>query len=330
MDRAYDFVRRVGTGPVVEHGAVDGYGPIFNAGVHHRDGRYHLFARGVRAGYRRNQDEGPRFLDYVSDILVFESVDGIGYEYAYVLAAGDDTRSIASFEDPRVQGLTSMGGEQLVMTYTRLAPAERALPWQIGASVLEYVEDRFHLAPGGGRRLGPDLLANKDAVIFNLADSRVALIHRIHPNIQVAVFDDLDHLWYADDAYWDHHVANLDAHTILAPDQGALGVGAGAPPIQVDDGLLLFFHERTSNGVYVTRVALLDPLTARVTALLPGALMIPELPWERVGDVDDVVFVQGAHRRDDGTIYLTYGAADRCVGAALVDEASLLRSLASV
>ncbi len=52
-------------------------------------------------------------------------------------------------------------------------------------------------------------------------------------------------------------------------------------------------------------------------------------PWEREGDVDNVVFVQGAHRRDDGTIYLTYGAADRAVGAAVVSERHLLAALAA-
>ena len=32
---------------------------------------------------------------------------------------------------------------------------------------------------------------------------------------------------------------------------------------------------------------------------------------ERVGDVQNVVFVQGAIPRPDGSIYVTYGAADR-------------------
>ena len=42
----------------MEADSVPGYGPIFNAGVIHHDGRFHLFARGVRGGYRRN--DGPR------------------------------------------------------------------------------------------------------------------------------------------------------------------------------------------------------------------------------------------------------------------------------
>ena len=55
--------------------------------------------------------------------------------------------------------------------------------------------------------------------------------------------------------------------------------------------------------------------------------MRPEAAWERFGDVDNVVFVQGAVAREDGTIYLTYGAGDRCVGAASVETAELLGAL---
>ena len=55
--------------------------------------------------------------------------------------------------------------------------------------------------------------------------------------------------------------------------------------------------------------------------------MRPELEWERDGDVNNVIFVQGAIPRPDGSIYMTYGAADRNVGAAYVDAAELLRAL---
>jgi predicted GH43/DUF377 family glycosyl hydrolase len=61
--------------------------------------------------------------------------------------------------------------------------------------------------------------------------------------------------------------------------------------------------------------------------VLPDPILVPELEWEVDGDVPNVVFVQGAHRLSYGTIYLTYGAADRAVGAAVIDEAPLLAAL---
>ena len=54
----------------------------------------------------------------------------------------------------------------------------------------------------------------------------------------------------------------------------------------------------------------------------------PELDWERSGDVDDVVFVQGADLEGD-EVYLTYGAADRCVGAAVALGAAAPRGARS-
>lgn len=323
------LIRRVADHPVVEHGSIPGYGPVFNAGVLHRDGRYHLFARAIREGYSRNLGDGPRFHDYVSDIVVLTSADGREYRFAYVLAAADGDE-VWSFEDPRVQVIEEAGHEHIVMTYTRLPHPESGGPWRIGAHRLRYGNGRFHLDEATGCHLGPDAIANKDAVIFSLADGRVALMHRIHPNMQVAVFESLSHLWHADDDYWHSHVAELDRHTVITPGPDGLGVGAGAPPVVTSDGLLLFYHERTARGIYTMNVALLDPRDGAVRAVLPDALMTPELHWERVGDVDDVVFVQGAHRRDDGSIYLTYGAADRCVGAAVVDEAELLSALVAV
>jgi predicted GH43/DUF377 family glycosyl hydrolase len=89
----------------------------------------------------------------------------------------------------------------------------------------------------------------------------------------------------------------------------------------------MFFHERLADGAYVIKAALMDPATGRVIAALDRPVLEPELSWERRGDVDNVLFVQGAHRRGDGTIYLTYGAADQAVGAALVSERALLAAL---
>jgi predicted GH43/DUF377 family glycosyl hydrolase len=320
-------VRRLRDTPIVAADAVDGYGAVFNAGLVHHDGRYHLFARGARNGYVRNPGPGPRFLDYVSDILVFESPDGHDYRFSYVLARAGD-HDVNCYEDPRVQRVNGLGPGEFVMTYTNLPPADSGLPWRIGAHVLDYDDGRFSIRENSGRLLGPDGVENKDSVLFDLRDGRVALVHRVHPDIQLAVFDGFDALWHSDADYWTDHMAELDRHTIIQPTPGALGVGAGPPPIAVDAGLLFFFHERRADGVYTMNLALLDPHDGRPIAVLDEALLEPELHWERFGDVDEVVFVQGAHLEPDGdTIYLTYGAADRCVGAATASAAHLVARL---
>jgi len=319
-------VRRLRETPVVDFGSVPGYGPIFNAGVINVDGTFHLFARGVRTGYERNLGEGARFLDYVSDVLVFTSADGLDYRFQQVLAAGSPD-NVHSIEDPRVQRVRSGGREHVVMTYTHLPDPASGRPWQVGVHRLVYEDGRFALNRTSGRVVGPEDVPDKDAVLFNLRDGRVALIHRILPDMQVALFDSLDDLYDAGADYWAEHVRDLDRHVVLRPSPGALGVGAGAPPVPTDDGLLLFYHEHNADSQYTMNVALLDDETGRVVSLLPEPLMRPELRWERNGDVDDVVFVQGAVPLPDGTIYLTYGAADRCIGAASVDEADVIEAL---
>jgi predicted GH43/DUF377 family glycosyl hydrolase len=319
-------IDRVGSTPIVEYGAVPGYGPIFNAGAVFHDGRFHLFARGVHERYRRNLGAGARFLDYVSDILVFTSDDGRSYEFQQVLAESYPDR-IYSFEDPRVQLVHSGGADHFVMTYTNLPAPETKLFWRIGVHRLRYDGGRFSLEEGSGAVIGPEAEPNKDAVVFNLLDGRVALIHRVYPNMQLAVFESLEELWSPPAGYWDAHMAELERHTIIRPHETALGVGAGAPPVLTDEGLLLLFHERGGNEHYTTKAALLDHKTGAVLAMLPEPIMTPEREWERQGDVHNVIFVQGAVPRPDGRIYMTYGAADRCVGAAYVSLAELLDAL---
>lgn len=318
--------RRLRDSPVVDFGAVPGYGPIFNAGLIAVDGVLHLFARGVRDGYVRNDGLGPRFLDYVSDVLVFTSEDGLDYSFQQVLATGAD-EGAQSLEDPRVQRIRAGCVEHVLMTYTYLPEPSSGEPWQLGVHRLAYADGRFALNRTSGRILGPPGVPDKDGVLFNLRDGRVALIHRIHPNMQLAVFDSLDHMYASDSDYWDAHIDDLERHTLIRPAKGGRGVGAGAPPVAVDGGLLLFFHERDEDSRYTVKVALLDDETGALVSLLDQPILCPELQWERVGDVDEVVFVQGAVVRADGTIYLTYGAADRCVGAATVETEPLLDAL---
>src|ERR1035437_2228008 len=104
------LLRRVSTQPVISYGAVPGYGPIFNPGLLRHDHRLYLLARAVRTGYRTNPGAGDRFLDYVSDILVFTSNDGRHYDFDSVLLPSQPGEC---YEDPRAQVISDTDGEHL-------------------------------------------------------------------------------------------------------------------------------------------------------------------------------------------------------------------------
>ena len=89
--------------------------------------------------------------------------------------------------------------------------------------------------------------------------------------------------------------------------------GAGAVPIKTEAGWLHIAHgvRNTAAGlryvVYVFMTALDDP--ARVIAE-PGGLLIAPQGSERVGDVSNVAFTNGAIADDDGSLNIYYASAD--------------------
>src|SRR5581483_10594053 len=147
-------------------------------------------------------------------VVEFGSVPGYGpiFNAGVIEIEGAD-----SLEDPRVQWVRSRGHEQVVMTYTHLPHLESGQPWRVGMHRLRYQGGRFALNPTSGRVVGPDGVPDKDAVLFNLRDGRIALIHRIHPDMQLAVFESLEHLADAGAEYWDDHLRNLDRHILIRP-----------------------------------------------------------------------------------------------------------------
>jgi predicted GH43/DUF377 family glycosyl hydrolase len=212
------------------------------------------------------------------------------------------------------------------MTYTNIPTKGSGDVHHIGAHRLQWNGTRYELENTPSFYLGPKGVPNKDGVICNLEGDRVALIHRIHPNMQIAVFESLTDLLDADDAYWDQYMSDLESHTLLTCDADMRGLGAGAPPVMTDDGLLMFFHKTTLDLAYYMYVALLSPETGEVLRCLEYPVLVPELEWELYGDVDNVIFVQGIDIQGD-RIYLAYGAADAHIGAATASVYDVLGTL---
>ena len=89
--------------------------------------------------------------------------------------------------------------------------------------------------------------------------------------------------------------------------------GAGAVPIKTDRGWIHIAHgvRNTAAGlryvIYAFATSLSDP--SQVIAE-PGGFLIAPLEGERIGDVSNVVFTNGAIAAPDGTVYIYYASSD--------------------
>ena len=89
--------------------------------------------------------------------------------------------------------------------------------------------------------------------------------------------------------------------------------GEGAPPIKTEKGWLHIAHgvRNTAAGLrYVIYVFVTDLDEPWKVIAEPAGFLIAPRGWERVGDVSNVVFTNGAIARDNGELYIYYAASD--------------------
>ncbi len=165
---------------------------------------------------------------------------------------------------------------------------------------------------------------DKDAALLpRRIDGQWALIHR--PVSALGA-----HIWLSlspDLRFWGNHRLMLEARRGGWWD--AYKIGLAAPPLETPQGWLALYHgvRQTAAGcLYRLGLALFD-LEAPHRCLLRSDEWIlgPEQPYERRGDVDNVVFPCGWVLRPDGdTVYVYYGAADSVIALAIGSLRSLL------
>jgi predicted GH43/DUF377 family glycosyl hydrolase len=133
--------------------------------------------------------------------------------------------------------------------------------------------------------------------------------------------------WSPDLRHWGDHAVLLPAREGGWWD--AHKVGLNAPPLLTDQGWLLLYHGvrvTAAGSIYRLGLALLD--TERPQHVLARSsewLFGPEAPYERTGDVAQVVFPCGWILLEDGdTLRIYYGAADTSVCVAEASLAALL------
>lgn len=116
-------------------------------------------------------------------------------------------------------------------------------------------------------------------------------------------------------------------------------IGVAAPPLKVplhgkasqksrseDWGWLMIYHGVSRHATYRLGAALLASDGITVLSRTADPVFEPAAPYEKEGEIPNVVFSCGAVVRDD-TIYLYYGAADKVVGVATASLSHMIDAL---
>ena len=168
-------------------------------------------------------------------------------------------------------------------------------------------------------RLGPVMPPeDKDAAIFpRQFGGRYAMIHR-----PVSAGSSGAHIWLSFSPYLRHWG---DHHVLLHARRGAWWdankIGLSPTPLETPEGWLLLYHgvRHTPGGcLYRLGLALLDlEQPWRVLRRSDDWIFAPEMPYERQGDVNGVVFPCGWILDEaTGMIRMYYGGADSCLALA--------------
>jgi predicted GH43/DUF377 family glycosyl hydrolase len=93
-------------------------------------------------------------------------------------------------------------------------------------------------------------------------------------------------------------------------------VEPGPPPIFTKDGIVLIYNGADDKLIYRTGVAVFDRKDPRkLLSRTDEPIFTPEKEWEKVGQVPNVVFVEGMARQGKRWLFY-YGGADKYVGVA--------------
>lgn len=169
---------------------------------------------------------------------------------------------------------------------------------------------------------------DKDAFIFpERINGMIAYLHRISPNIQLDYFEDFDELLSLNS--WENYQNKVETSTIMKSEYfwENQKIGGSVPPIKTDHGWLLLYHAVDDKFVYRGSVALLDLSNpSKVIARIPYPLLEPKEEYELFGDVNNVVFPEGAYLYE-GELYIYYGAADKYIAVSKIKLDELLEEL---
>ncbi len=280
----------------------------FNPAAIYLDDKVHIF-------YRAMSDDNTSTIGYA------QSKDGVHIDYRSAepvfiprepfeqkLSPGGNSGA----EDPRLTKI----GDKIYMLYTAFNgnnPPRVALTW---IKEKDFFVQKWNWSKS--ITISPHDFGNKDSALFpEKINGKYLIIHRIGDDIDLAFVSDLEF----------KIVKELEEYRWIYPRKGmwdSKKVGIAAPPIKTDLGWLALYHGVSENNTYRVGAVLCDTKDqTKIIARTDEPLLEPEMPYEKEGQIPNVVFPCGAVLIG-GTIFVYYGGADQVVGVATIKLADLL------
>lgn len=267
----------------------------FNPAVVYVNGKYVML-------YRAQDVNGTSRLGYA------DSHDGLHFTRRNdpVLSPQTDYEKDGGVEDPHLQRF----GDTFYLTYTGynkkdaqlcLATSRDLVHWTREGVILPAYKGNWNVAWTKSGAIVPDKIGGKYWMYWlgTSADKR--------DQMGLSSSRDLVH--------WSEETAT----PILPARPGKFDsrvVEPGPPPILCDAGIVLIYNGADDRLVYRTGLAIFDRHDARkLIYRSDNPIFAPEKDWEKLGQVPNVVFVEGMVQQGDRFLFY-YGAADKYVGIA--------------
>ena len=289
---------------------------VFNCAVLVNDDIFHMLYRAIG-----------EYEKYISRIGYASSTNGYDFNRSKEIAlAPNEEYEKYGIEDPRLVEID----HQIYVSYVILSNyvSQRPIASTALATTTDFIS---YTRLGIITSKGSD---NKDVVLFpqnmslqQLPNERERMmylfLHRPSSWIGSKYGVDRPSIWLGEG----NSLTKFEKHTLLIrPEQQweMLKVGAGPPPIKTRRGWLLIYHGVDNDHVYRAGAALLDLKDpAKVLGRTKEPILEPKEPYEKNGDVNNVVFPTGACVID-AKLFVYYGAADKVCCVATADLENLV------
>jgi beta-1,2-mannobiose phosphorylase / 1,2-beta-oligomannan phosphorylase len=302
---------------------------VFNCAILHYENKFHMLYRAI-GEYER----------YISRIGYASSADGYSFATSKNIAL-EETEDYEKYgiEDPRIVKIDN----QIYITYVVLSGyvtnkpmVEASTALATTTDFLKYTRLGVITSKGSDNKdvvLFPEKMNQQESSAISLSSASTTTIdsagkyfflHRPSSWIGSRYGVDKPSIWLGEG----NALTNLEKHTLLLKpeeDWEQLKVGAGPPPIRTRAGWLIIYHGVSRERVYRAGAAILDIRDpSKIIGRTKTPILEPKEPYEKFGDVNNVVFPTGACVVDNDKLFIYYGGADKVCCLATADLNYLL------